>query len=85
LAQLNRQRGLALDHSELLVVQQWFAAEGRDPTDAEIETIAQTWSEHCSHKTFTARITTTRGEVVAPLLRQLRDCTRAINAPFVVS
>ena len=85
LSQLNRQRGLALDHSELLVVQQWFATEGRDPTDAEIETIAQTWSEHCSHKTFTARITTTGGDEIAPLLRQLRDCTRTINAPFVVS
>jgi hypothetical protein len=23
----------------------------RNPTDIEIETIAQTWSEHCKHKT----------------------------------
>lgn len=27
-----------------------------DPTDVEIECIAQTWSEHCSHKIFAARI-----------------------------
>ncbi len=29
---------------------------GRDPTDVELETIAQTWSEHCSHKTLAGRI-----------------------------
>ncbi len=28
---------------------------GRDPTDAELETLAQTWSEHCSHKTLAGR------------------------------
>lgn len=81
---LNAARGLALDPEELLVVRDWFAAEGRDPTDAELETIAQTWSEHCSHKTFTAAITTEDGEVT-PLLRQLREATRTINASFVVS
>ena len=26
------------------------------PTDAELECLAQTWSEHCSHKIFAARI-----------------------------
>ena len=30
---------------------------GADPTDAEIEVLAQTWSEHCKHKIFSARIT----------------------------
>ena len=29
---------------------------GREPTDVELETIAQTWSEHCSHKTLAGRI-----------------------------
>ena len=29
---------------------------GRDPTDVELETVAQTWSEHCSHKTLAGRI-----------------------------
>jgi len=27
-----------------------------DPTDAEIEVLAQTWSEHCKHKIFSAKI-----------------------------
>jgi hypothetical protein len=37
-------------------IRQRFRELGRDPTDAELETIAQTWSEHCSHKTLAGRI-----------------------------
>ena len=33
-----------------------FRGLGRDPTDCELETIAQTWSEHCSHKTLKGTI-----------------------------
>ena len=33
-----------------------FIELGRDPTDVELETVAQTWSEHCSHKTLAGRI-----------------------------
>ena len=29
---------------------------GREPTDIELETLAQTWSEHCSHKTLKGQI-----------------------------
>ena len=32
------------------------ARSDRDPTDVELETVAQTWSEHCSHKTLAGRI-----------------------------
>ncbi len=37
-------------------IQQYFRELGRDPTDIELETLAQTWSEHCSHKTLAGRI-----------------------------
>ncbi|MCA1554071.1 MAG: phosphoribosylformylglycinamidine synthase, partial [Chloroflexi bacterium] len=37
-------------------IQNHFRVLGRDPTDVEFETLAQTWSEHCVHKTFKARI-----------------------------
>jgi phosphoribosylformylglycinamidine synthase II len=43
---------LALNVEEMRAVQQHFAALGRNPTDAEVETLAQTWSEHCKHKVF---------------------------------
>ncbi len=63
LVELSRRRLLSLDAGEMRVVADHFAAVGRDPTDAELETIAQTWSEHCVHKTFRARVTL---EVVHP-------------------
>ena len=53
---LSRRRLLSLDTSEMRAIQAHFASIGRDPTDAELETLAQTWSEHCAHKTFKARI-----------------------------
>lgn len=53
---ISRQGVLALDLAEMQTIRDYFAAIGRDPTDGELETIAQTWSEHCSHKTFKARV-----------------------------
>lgn len=50
-------RRLALDLTEMRAVRDAFRSEGRDPTDAELETLAQVWSEHCVHKTFRAEIT----------------------------
>ena len=47
---------LALDLEEMRAVQAYFGSLGRDPRDGELETIAQTWSEHCSHKTFKAKV-----------------------------
>ena len=82
---LSRERGLSLDLEELRAIAQHYRRVGREPTDVELETLAQTWSEHCSHKTFRARITTTDGAELVPLLRQLRDCTDRIAAPFVRS
>ncbi|MEE3193495.1 MAG: AIR synthase-related protein, partial [Candidatus Poribacteria bacterium] len=43
---------LSLNLTEMQAIQSHFAGLGRDPTDVEIETLAQTWSEHCVHKTF---------------------------------
>ena len=85
LAALNVARGLALDPAELDAIVAHYRAAGREPTEVELEMLAQTWSEHCAHKTFRAAITTDDGTVVAPLLRQLRDATDSIAAPFVRS
>ncbi|HNJ98749.1 MAG TPA: phosphoribosylformylglycinamidine synthase subunit PurS, partial [Ilumatobacteraceae bacterium] len=85
LTALNRERGLSLDLAELHAIADFYRGIGREPTDVELETLAQTWSEHCSHKTFRARIVTTDGREITPLLRQLRDCTDRIDAPFVRS
>ncbi len=85
LAALSVSRGLALDPAELLVVQAHFASLGRPPTDVELEMLAQTWSEHCAHKTFRARLSWADGTPITPLLEQLRNATDTIAAPWVVS
>ena len=53
---LSRERRAALDVHEMRAIQNYYRNIDRDPTDVEFETIAQTWSEHCSHKTFRADI-----------------------------
>jgi phosphoribosylformylglycinamidine synthase len=53
---LSRDRRAALDLNEMRAIQNYFRTVGREPTDVEIEMIAQTWSEHCGHKTFKAKV-----------------------------
>jgi len=43
---------LALDLTYMRAIKKYFQKEGRNPTDIEIESIAQTWSEHCKHTIF---------------------------------
>ncbi|MFT7462794.1 MAG: phosphoribosylformylglycinamidine synthase II [Pseudohongiellaceae bacterium] len=47
---------LALDDTEMKTVQEHFRSLEREPTDIELETLAQTWSEHCKHKTLTGLV-----------------------------
>jgi phosphoribosylformylglycinamidine synthase subunit PurSL len=56
LVTLSKARTLSLTLVELKTIQHHFRDAGREPTDIELETIAQTWSEHCSHKTLTGRV-----------------------------
>jgi phosphoribosylformylglycinamidine synthase subunit PurSL len=56
LVRLSREGQLFLSLVEMQTIQAHFRSLGRDPTDVELETIAQTWSEHCSHKTLAGRI-----------------------------
>jgi phosphoribosylformylglycinamidine synthase len=51
----------------------------------ELETLAQTWSEHCKHKTFTG-IIRMDGEVIDNLLaRTIQAATRELDRPWCVS
>ncbi len=52
LQQISDEGVLSLNLAEMQAIQKYFAGMGRDPTDVELETLAQTWSEHCVHKTF---------------------------------
>ena len=52
LSEVSRELGLALNLPEMNAIRAYFIMKGRNPTDVELQTIAQTWSEHCCHKTF---------------------------------
>lgn len=47
---------LFLNMEEMQTMQRYFQKIKRDPTDCELEILAQTWSEHCVHKTFKATL-----------------------------
>jgi phosphoribosylformylglycinamidine synthase len=62
----SRQGQLSLSLDEMRTIQAHYAQQGRDPSDCELETIAQTWSEHCSHKTLKGRIELTSDDPATP-------------------
>lgn len=67
LMKLSAEGELYLQLAEMQTIRDYFKSLDRDPTDIELETVAQTWSEHCSHKTLAGRIHYTEtqdGEVV---------------------
>jgi len=57
LMRISREGVLSLSLAEMKTVQGHFRTLGRDPTDLELEILAQTWSEHCVHKTLKGRVT----------------------------
>ncbi len=52
----SRRGTLGLDIESLKTIRNYFNKIKRKPSDVEIETLAQTWSEHCKHKIFSAKI-----------------------------
>ncbi len=61
LTELSQNMKLSLSTEDMLVVQQIFNEIDREPTDVELEVIAQTWSEHCKHRIFAATVEHTVG------------------------
>ncbi|NQU48373.1 MAG: phosphoribosylformylglycinamidine synthase subunit PurL [Planctomycetes bacterium] len=53
---VSKEMSLALSTLEMRAIQEFYVTEGREPTDVELETLAQTWSEHCKHKTLTGPV-----------------------------
>ncbi|MFQ6107715.1 MAG: phosphoribosylformylglycinamidine synthase subunit PurL [Thermoplasmata archaeon] len=50
LVKLSDEGGLALDLAEMKRIQEYYRAKERDPTDVELQSIGQAWSEHCCYK-----------------------------------
>ncbi len=86
---ISRERRLSLNLSEMQAIRDYFQQEERDPTDAELEMLAQTWSEHCVHKTFKAVIDYTGPEgthtIDGLLNTYIRAATEKVNKPWVRS
>ncbi|MDD5573768.1 MAG: phosphoribosylformylglycinamidine synthase subunit PurS, partial [Candidatus Omnitrophica bacterium] len=98
LLRLSRDGQLYLNTDEMRAIQAYFRKRQRHPTDCELETLAQTWSEHCVHKTFRGTIDyrekcgpskkTRRigSRLISNLLKStIMEATRRLKKPYCVS
>lgn len=92
---LSKERDLFLNLAEMRAIQEYYGQLQRDPTDIELEMLAQTWSEHCVHKTFRGTIdfteTDRNGKTVSNaridnlLKSTIAKATRDLNKPWCIS
>jgi len=90
LQKISREGGLFLNVREMRAIQEHFKSLGRDPTDVELETLAQTWSEHCVHKTLRGiirfRRPGKRDEMIDNLLKNtVFRATKELARPWCIS
>jgi phosphoribosylformylglycinamidine synthase II len=85
LSEVSRELGLGLSLQEMRAVQAYFKREGRNPTDVELQTISQTWSEHCYHKTFKGKIRVGNKEISSLFKTYIAKATREINPEWCFS
>ena len=93
LLKISRDGQLFLNLSEMRQIKKYFKALKHNPTDCELETIAQTWSEHCGHKTFRGRIkykekilNKSKTRLINNLLKTtIMKVTKELNKPWCVS
>lgn len=83
---ISEELGLALNLQEMKAIRDYFVKKNRNPTDVELQTLGQTWSEHCFHKTFKGVITTSKGEKINSLFKTyIAKATRELNKSWCVS
>ena len=93
LQKLSAQMDLFLNVTEMRTIQQYYQKLNREPTDIELEMLAQTWSEHCVHKTFRSAIefteingTEQKTEIVDNLLKsKIARATKDLNKHWCIS
>jgi phosphoribosylformylglycinamidine synthase len=85
LLEISRELGLGLSLQEMKNVQEYFKKEGRKPTDVELQTISQTWSEHCYHKTFKGKILFGKREINSLFKTYIAKATKEINPRWCFS
>jgi len=86
---ISQQGCLSLTLEEMRGIQAHFVGLGREPSDAELETIAQTWSEHCVHKTLKGLVEYRSPQgvrIIDNLLKQtIAKATTELAAPWCLS
>jgi phosphoribosylformylglycinamidine synthase len=84
---ISSELGLALNLQEMQAVKQYFSGLKRNPTDVELQTIGQTWSEHCFHKTFKGDIISPKGKLLSKSLfkEYIAKATKELNPPWCIS
>jgi phosphoribosylformylglycinamidine synthase II len=85
LAEINSELALGFSSEELDVIQAYFKKENRNPTDVELQTISQSWSEHCCHKTFKGKIDLDGKTINSLFKTYLAKATKQIKAPWCFS
>src|SRR4030043_210303 len=85
LQEISSELGLSLNLQEMKAIQAYFKTKGRNPTDVELQTIAQTWSEHCFHKTFKGKIRIGNKEISSLFRTYIAKATEQIKPKWCIS
>lgn len=85
LLEISNELALGLSLEEMKNIQAYFNKEGRNPTDLELQTISQTWSEHCYHKTFKGKIQINGKEIDSLFKTYIAKATKEIKVPWCFS
>jgi len=85
LLEISREMGIGLNLQEMRAVQEYFRKRRRNPTDVELQTIGQTWSEHCFHKTFKGKIKFDGKEIDSLFKTYISKATGEINPHWCFS
>ncbi|WP_419198951.1 phosphoribosylformylglycinamidine synthase subunit PurL [Wolbachia endosymbiont of Rhagoletis cingulata] len=73
---------LGLSLAAMKAIKDYFKKLGRNPYDIELESLAQTWSEHCKHNIFCSPIDEIKDGLYAHYIKR---ATREINSDICVS
>jgi phosphoribosylformylglycinamidine synthase II len=85
LLEISQTMRLALNLEEMRAIRDYFLEMNRNPTDVELQTLGQTWSEHCFHKTFKGDIITDDGKIQSLFKTYIAKVTKELNPPWCVS
>ena len=85
LMKISSELGIGLNKTEMRLVKDYFYQKKRNPTDVELQTIGQTWSEHCYHKTFKGNIKTSEGIVRSLFKTYIAQATKELNPDWCIS